>query len=80
MQGVRTQPQNDANEIVIDTSDESIKWRYTCPHGHLTYEPTNGGIWCRACDHDDEIDEAHHHAIKDKSKDKLIDFDRIILT
>lgn len=65
--------------IEIDTTDPGVKWRYTCPREHRTFEPTNGGIWCRACEMDDGIDRAHYHTIRDQREGELIDFDRVRL-
>ena len=33
----------------IDLTDEVDRWRYTCPHGHREWEPTNHHFWCAAC-------------------------------
>lgn len=56
----------DAHErVVVDTDDTADAWRYRCPAGHLSYSPTNGGIWCRACSHDDDIDDPHWRELLD---------------
>jgi len=33
----------------IDLGDETDRWRYTCPHGHREWEPTNHHFWCAGC-------------------------------
>lgn len=65
--------------VEIDTTDPTVRWRYTCPYEHRKYEPTNGGIWCRYCELDDEIENAHHKAVLDTRENVLIDFDRVVL-
>ncbi|EMA47951.1 hypothetical protein [Halococcus saccharolyticus] len=33
-------------------------WRYTCPRGHTSWEPTNNHLWCATCSRssDPEVD------------------------
>lgn len=52
--------------VEIDLSRSSIRWRWGCPNGHTTIEPTNGGIWCRSCSQAVDIDDPHHHEVVDK--------------
>lgn len=65
------------NLVVIDVSDSANKWRYTCPRGHRAFEATNGGIWCRPCEHDEG--DGHHREIQDKREKELISMDRVRL-
>lgn len=65
---IRDAPQR----VIIDVRKASTKWRYGCPHGHTTIEPTNGGIWCRSCSRAADIDDPHHHSILDKARDEEI--------
>ena len=33
----------------IRLDDETDRWRFTCPNGHTTWEPTNHHFWCASC-------------------------------
>ncbi|PSP80302.1 hypothetical protein BRC81_02900 [Halobacteriales archaeon QS_1_68_20] len=61
----------------IDTSDPTIRWRYGCPRGHTTIEPTNGGVWCRACANAHDVDDPHYHELLDKETGETIAWDRV---
>jgi len=48
----------------IELNDEMDRWRYRCPRGHTTWEPTNNHFWCAECakrygDVDPAFDELH---------------------
>ena len=58
--------------VEIDMSSSTTRWRYGCPHGHTTIEPTNGGIWCRGCSQAVDIDDPHHHEVIDKQSGEEI--------
>jgi len=58
--------------VTIDIREESTRWRYGCPHGHTTVEPTNGGVWCRSCSRAADIDDPHHHELLDKQTGETI--------
>lgn len=66
--------------VTIDVSSGSTQWRYGCPHGHTTVEPTNGGIWCRSCSRDVDVDDPHYHSIVDKQSGEEIPWSAVILT
>jgi len=41
---------DDARDTVeIDLTDPVDRWRYKCPNGHRSWEPTGRQIWCRQC-------------------------------
>lgn len=44
----------------IDLTDETDRWRYTCPHGHTRWEPTNHHFWCRSCARSTSADGVFH--------------------
>lgn len=60
--------------VTIDAANSAQCWRYSCPNGHRgrSLEPTNGGIWCRSCSRDHDIEDPHHHVIIDcKTGEKI---------
>ncbi|WP_231183518.1 hypothetical protein [Haladaptatus sp. DYF46] len=40
----------------VKIAKQSQKWRYRCPNGHTTWEPTNNHLWCRACARQLDVD------------------------
>jgi len=47
--------------VEIDLDDQVDRWKWRCPRGHTSWEPTNNHFWCRKCasawDVDPEFDE-----------------------
>ncbi|MFP9192975.1 hypothetical protein ACLI4Q_15145 [Natrialbaceae archaeon A-CW1-1] len=48
----------------IRLADRTDRWRFVCPRGHRSWEPTNFHFWCQQCasnwaDVDPEFDELH---------------------
>nr|WP_226043550.1 hypothetical protein [Natrinema sp. DC36] len=47
----------------VQLERKTDRWRYTCPQGHRSWEPTNFHFWCQQCsrhlsdDVDPEFDE-----------------------
>ncbi len=43
-------------KTMIHLEDDADRWRWVCPRGHRTWEPTNYHFWCAECarqmDHD----------------------------
>lgn len=52
--------------VEIDTDDPSQTWRYRCPNGHSTVQPTNGGLWCRSCARHPDVEDPHWHELIDR--------------
>lgn len=63
--------------IAIDRSKTSVRWRWGCPAGHTTVEPTNGGVWCRSCSRDPSVDDPHHHELLDKRTGETVAWERV---
>lgn len=36
-------------KITITLDDETDRWRWVCPNGHRSWEPTNNHFWCAKC-------------------------------
>jgi Fe2+ or Zn2+ uptake regulation protein len=34
---------------VVRIEDRTDRWRFTCPRGHRSWEPTNHHFWCQQC-------------------------------
>jgi len=41
---------------VVRIEDRQDRWRYVCPRGHRSWEPTNHHFWCQKCATRDEVD------------------------
>lgn len=52
----RTQMERETIEI----EDRLDRWRFTCPRGHRTWEPTNHHFWCASCARADDVDGVFH--------------------
>ena len=68
----------DSRELVhIDLSATRDRWRYRCPNGHASWEPTNSHCWCSACSRaaqqGADVD-AEHYELLDVETDELIDW------
>lgn len=61
----------------INFDSAAARWRWSCPEGHTTIEPCNGGVWCRSCAKNPGIDDPHHHELLDKRHDRLVDWAQI---
>ena len=40
----------------IRLEDELDRWRWVCPNGHRSWEPTNRHFWCPRCAENDGVD------------------------
>jgi hypothetical protein len=63
-------------EVNID--DELDRWRWACPNGHRSWEPTNNHFWCQQC-------ARHHEAsgefdrLHDRRADETVGREEIVL-
>ena len=59
----------------INVDDAMDRWRYRCPHGHTSWEPTNNHFWCQACSraekHHDDIDPSFDTLVDQRSGEEL---------
>lgn len=65
--------------ITIELENETDRWRWVCPRGHRSWEPTNGHFWCATCarnwdDIDPEFDE-----LRDKRTGETVPREEIVL-
>lgn len=68
----------DDEPVVIDTTDPASRWRYSCPNGHTTIEPTNGGAWCQSCANNPGISDPHHNELVDKRTGETVAWSRVV--
>ena len=40
----------------VQIDDRADRWRWVCPNGHRSWEPTNHHFWCQACARRAELD------------------------
>lgn len=69
------QPDGTSNTVRIDRRKAVIRYRYTCPEGHVNWDRTNNHIWCRACrqqhENGQDVDPEHYHIIDQKNGEEI---------
>ncbi len=64
--------------IEVNVDDKTHRWRWTCPNGHRSWEPTNHHFWCvqcaRALDQDGSFEQLH-----DKQCGETYERDELVL-
>lgn len=72
--------------VRVDKDDLLDRMRFTCPRGHMSWEPTtpsrSGHIWCKTCarhaEHDDRVS-AEYWAILDRKADETVPWSAVEL-
>jgi 5-methylcytosine-specific restriction endonuclease McrA len=59
-----------AETVQID--DRVDRWRFTCPEGHRSWEPTNHHFWCAKCARDAPESEGTFQRLRDTRDDRLL--------
>ena len=54
-------------------------WRYTCPRGHTTWEPTNSHLWCAACARYADGTDPEFWELHDKKTGETVDHHEVLL-
>jgi len=62
----------------VNLQDESDRWRYVCPRGHRSWEPTNNHFWCRNCARQSGAD-AEFSELHDCRDDEQLDREEVRL-
>ncbi len=62
----------------IHLQDESDRWRWVCPRGHRSWEPTNHHFWCQKCARLDGADGVFHE-LRNKKTGNLVKRDDLLL-
>ena len=55
----------------VHIEDRTDRWRFTCPNGHRSWEPTNHHFWCAKCARQDGIDGVFHE-LRDRRDGRLV--------
>jgi len=55
--------------IEVNIDDELDRWRWCCPNGHRSWEPTNNHFWCHLCARRKGVD-AEFQKLHDLSNDE----------
>jgi len=63
---------------VVRIEDDADRWRFLCPRGHRTWEPTNHHFWCQLCARRDDADGVFHE-LRDQKTDALLERDQVQL-
>ena len=56
---------------VVRIEDRQDRWRFVCPNGHRSWEPTNHHFWCQYCARSDEADGVFHELLDKKTGARL---------
>lgn len=63
---------------VIELDDEIDRWKWVCPRGHRSWEPTNHHFWCADCARTYDVDGAFHR-LRNAATGELLERDEIVL-
>ena len=66
--------------LKIKLESRRDRWRFLCPEGHRSWEPTNEHFWCATCAraHADDV-EPSFDQLRDQKTDELLDRDEVEL-
>ena len=62
----------------VEIENRHDRWRYVCPVGHRSWEPTNHHFWCKRCAQREDVD-ATFDELRDRKTDELIGRDSVRL-
>jgi hypothetical protein len=66
-----------ATKREIRLSNSADRWRFCCPAGHRSWEPTNNHFWCQQCASRAVGPDPEFYELHDRKTDELIDRDQI---
>ena len=52
---------------VVRIEDRQDRWRFVCPNGHRSWEPTNHHFWCQYCARSDDADGVFYELLDKKT-------------
>jgi len=58
------------DDVTVRVEDPEDRWRWVCPNGHRTWEPTNHHFWCQSCARRKSVDGVFHHLHDRKTGDQ----------
>lgn len=62
----------------VRIENEQDRWRFTCPRGHRSWEPTNHHFWCSNCARAGDVDGVFHE-LRDGRDDQLLEREQVKL-
>jgi len=62
----------------IQLEDETDRWKWVCPRGHRTWEPTNDHFWCHSCAQTYDIDGVFHQ-LRNAKTGAVLEREQIVL-
>ena len=62
----------------IRLEDETDRWKWVCPNGHRSWEPTNHHFWCSVCARSYDTDGVFH-ALRNNATGEVHDRDDVRL-
>ena len=65
---------------VVRIEDRHDRWRFVCPRGHRSWEPTNHHFWCAKCARLQDVDGVFHELVDRKTGDEYDRDDVQLLT
>ena len=63
--------------VTVRLTDHTDRWRFTCPNGHRSWEPTNSHFWCRQCANHWDVDPEFYH-LRDRKTGQLLAREQIV--
>ncbi|WP_227357630.1 hypothetical protein [Haladaptatus salinisoli] len=63
---------------IRDIDTPTAKWRYTCPNGHTSWEPTNSHFWCHQCSRLPDA-EAEFWKLRDRKTGERLAREKVVL-
>jgi hypothetical protein len=67
-----------SGRTTIDLQDETDRWKWVCPRGHRSWEPTNHHFWCQKCARLDGADGVFHE-LRNRANGELVERDDLRL-
>jgi len=59
-------------KVTVEIENRSDRWRFVCPRGHRSWEPTNHHFWCAKCARMEDVDGVFHE-LRDRKSGHLIE-------
>jgi len=50
-----------SKKTTVRIENRQDRWRFVCPRGHRTWEPTNHHFWCQTCARAEGVDGVFYH-------------------
>ena len=63
----------------VEIDDRHDRWRFVCPRGHRSWEPTNHHFWCKHCANAGPDTDGVFHELRDRKTGREYDREDIRL-